>query len=402
MPPPPFLQGTPKRVLGIHLGPAQMKVVEIERSKTGPVLTNLMWEETPTEAFVGNRIENPTALAHALSRMLQSHKIRTRIALTTIDGNEVIARTIIVPLMPTREMRKSILFEAEAALPSQEGNTMLDYQILRTYKSEEDGSEGAEVFILSAPRPPLGMLTETLLQAGLKPVAIDLTPMASQRAEQRTGQVKERGGDYILITINDRCTDLAIVHDGHIRIIRSLPIGSINLCDAIGERHLFDTTVGVEYEESIPGTPPSEDLEVKDEKVEGEVAGGTFGEDPFASFGTEAAAFTPPAADQDELGKLQPLVTELVDETLNTIRFGQSFGREKTEVDFAVVDGYFPYGDRFIRAVADRLGLPVLKGMPLEGVTVANPEIKTDLLDRFSPDFAACIGLALRGVDLVE
>jgi type IV pilus assembly protein PilM len=402
--PPPILQMSHKRVLGIHLGPAQIKVAEIERTKSGPVLLNLLWDETPAEAFVGNRIENPTALAHALMRMLQAHKVRTKIALTTIDGNEVISRTIIVPMMPIREMRKSILFEAEAALPVQEGNTMLDYQVLRTYKSEEDGSEGAEVFILSAPRPPLGMLTETLLHSGLKPVAIDLTPIAAQRAEQRTGQVRERGGDYILITINDRCTDLSIVHDGHMRIMRSLPIGSINLCDAIGERHLFDTAVAVEIEEGMPGAPPPEDLEVKEEKVEGEVASGQFGEDPFSSFGAEPAkpVYTPSSADQDELVKLQPLITELVDETLNTIRFGQSFGKEKTEVDFAVLDGYFPHGDRFIRSMADKLGLPVLKGMPLEGIQVGNPEIKTDLLDRFAPDFAACIGLGLRGVDLIE
>ena len=390
-------------MLGIHLGPAQIKVAEIERPKTGPALVNLLWEETPAEAFVGNRIENPTALAHSLMRLLQGNKVRTRTALATIDGNEAISRTIIVPMMPIREMRKSILFEAEAALPVQEGNTMLDYQILRTYKSEEDGSEGAEVFILSVPRPPLGMLTETLLQAGLKPVAIDLTPIAAQRAEQRTGQVKERGGDYILITVNDRCTDLSIVHDGHMRIMRSLPIGSINLCDAIGERHLFDTTVAVEIEETAPGVPTPEDLEVKEEKMEGEVATGQFGEDPFSSFGTEpSTAYTPPSGEQDELAKLQPLITELVDETLNTIRFGQSFGKERTEVDFAVLDGYFPHGDRFVRAVADKLGLPVLKGMPLEGIEVGNPEIKTDLLDRFAPDFAVCVGLALRGVDMVE
>ncbi len=391
-----------------------MKVAEIERSKSGPVLLNLIWEETPTEAFVGNRIENPAALSHALARMLQSHKVRTKTALATIDGNEVIARTIVIPMMPIKEMRKSILFEAEAALPSQEGNTMLDYQVLRVYKSEEDGSEGAEVLILSAPRPPLGMLTETMLQAGLKPIAIDLTPVAAQRAEQRTGQVRERGGDYILITINDRCTDLSIVHEGHLRLIRSLPIGSINLCDAIGERHLFDTIVSVEYEEGLPGTPPPvpgtpmpgtpppEDLEVSYSQVEGSAATTKFGEDPFSSFGTEASTFKPPTQETDELGKLHPLITELVDETLNTIRFGQSFGREKAEIDFAVVDGYFPYGDRFVRAMADKLGLPVLKGMPLEGIHVSNPEIKTDLLDRFSSDFSTAVGLALRGVDLID
>jgi Tfp pilus assembly PilM family ATPase len=52
--------------------------------------------------------------------------------------------------------------------------------------------------------------------------------------------------------------------------------------------------------------------------------------------------------------------------------------------------------------MADKLGLPVLKGLPLEGIQVANPEIRTDLLDRFAPDFAVCIGLALRGVDILS
>ena len=66
-----------------------------------------------------------------------------------------------------------------------------------------------------------------------------------------------------------------------------------------------------------------------------------------------------------------------------------------------MMDGYFPHGDKFVRSVSDKLGLPVLKGIPLEGIQVGNPEIKTDLLDRFAPDFSVCIGLALRGVDIV-
>jgi type IV pilus assembly protein PilM len=389
----------PKRALGIHVGPAQIKLVEIERGRE-PTIINLLWEETPPEAYVGSRLENPSALAASISRMLQAHKIKTKLVLGAVDGSEVIARTIVLPNMPIRELRKAILFETEASLPAGAGDNVLDYAILRSFTSEEDNSEKVEVLILSAQKQPLGLLVEAFLESGLKPLALDLTPVAAHRAEKRSSTIKERGQDYILITINDRCTDLSIIYDGGVRLIRSIPIGSVGFVDALGEKHLFDAGLG-EDGKARPASKRSEDEDTNITKHdEEELEFGAFGEDPFSSESTvrEEAVSQEGPDDADELARLNPLMTELVDETLNTIRYGQSFGKERIEILFGVIDGYFPFGKNFIRSMSDKLGIPVIPGDPLSSLQISGTNIREDLVRYFAPDFSCAVGLALRGI----
>jgi type IV pilus assembly protein PilM len=386
--------------LGIHVGPAQVRLVEMERTGREPTITALLWEETPPEAYVGSRLENPSALAAVFTRLMQTNRIKTKHALAAVDGSEVIARTIVLPNMPIRELRKAILFETEASLPSGTGDNVLDYAILRTFMSEDDQSEKVEVLILSAQKQPLGLLVEAMLEAGLKPVALDLTPVAAQRAESRSMKIRERGGEYILITINDRCTDLTIVYDSKVRLIRSIPIGSIGMVDALGEKHLFDAGIG----ERGPAKPEKagQDEEVLhiEKRREEDLEFGAFGEDPFSAEATarDEAIAREGVDERDELARLNPLLTELVDETLNTIRYGQSFGKERSEITFGVLDGYFPYGNQFVKSMSDKLGIPVISGDPLSSLRLGEAGIREDLVRYFAPDFSCAVGLALRGI----
>jgi len=358
----------------------------------------MVWEETPPEAYVGSRLENPSAVAAVLTRLLQTHKIRTKLALAGVDGSEVIARTIVLPNMPIKELRKAIMFETEASLPSGTGDNVLDYAILRTFASEEEAAEKVEVLILSAQKQPLGLLAEALLEAGLKPTALDLSPVAAHRAESRSPKIRERGGEYILITINDRCTDLTIVFEGRVRLIRSIPIGSMSMMDALGERHLFDA--GMDMRAPSPERAGEEEVLHIDKRREEDVEFGPFGEDPFAAEITarDEALAREAVEERDELARLNPIMTEMVDEILNTIRYGQSFGKERSEITFAVIDGYFPYGEHFVRSMSDKLGIPTMPGDPLATVRVAESGIREDLIQYFAPDFSVAVGLALRGI----
>ena len=377
-----------------------MKLVEIERAGREPVITNMMWEETPPEAYVGSRLENPGALAAVLARMLQANRIKTKVALAAVDGSEVIARTIVLPNMPIRELRKAILFETEASLPSGTGDNVLDYTILRTFTSEEDSTEKVEVLILSAQKQPLGLLVEALLEAGLRPAALDLTPVAAHRAESRSQKIRDRGGEYILITINDRCTDLTIVFDGKVRLIRSIPIGSIGMVDALGEKHLFDAGIAGAFASAAERGAPEEEVLHIEKRREEDLEFGKFGEDPFsAEMSARDEALAREGVDErDELARLNPLMTELVDETLNTIRYGQSFGKERSEITFGVLDGYFPYGEQFVRSMSDKLGIPVISGDPVSGIRISETGVRDDLVRYFAPDFSCAVGLALRGI----
>lgn len=396
----PFLNTTPKKALGLHIGASQIRVVEIERGKTDLMLTNIGWIETPSEAYVGSHLENPSIIAGAVSRLLASRNIRTKRVLATIDANDTIARTILLPSMAKKDLRKAIIFEMEASLPSTGEENMLDYQVLRVFENPEDNSEQVSVLILSTQRQNTVAMAEAMTQADLKPVAIDLTPVASFRAEKRSDTYLENGEDLIIITINDRCTDLTIINQGNVRFVRSLPIGSANILDAVGEKPLFnDVQDRLAKEQKKEPAPESTD-ESEDDVKAFDPFGGTDVPSPFGG-----SAGQPTMMDQPEtmgIGRIENLITELADETLNTMRYGQSIGKEQTDVKYAMINGYFPFREDFIASLKDKLGQDVYAGDPFSSLDLTSPGLEEDLINRFAPNFSTACGLALRGVGEYE
>lgn len=397
----PFLKSAPKKCLGLHIGASQIRVVEIERGKGGLMLTNIGWMETPSEAYVGSHLENPSIVSGALSRLLASRNIRTKRVIGTIDNNDTIARTIVLPSMAKKDLRKAIIFETEASLPSTGEENILDYQILRLFENPEDNSEQVEVLILSTHRQNSVALAEAMTQADLKPVAIDLTPIASFRAEKRSDTYLEQGEDLIVITINDRCIDLTIIHQGHVRLVRSLPIGASNMLDILGEKPLFNDK-GDAFKKSEETESPEPEQEQESADVFDPFGGGgRAAPSPFGA-GRGGLHMSGPGEGGPGIGRIESVITDLADETLNTMRYGQSFGKEQSEVKYAMINGYFPYKESFIESLKEKLGLDVFSGNPFASLDVTSPSLDGDLIDRFSPNFSAACGLALRGVGEYE
>jgi type IV pilus assembly protein PilM len=395
----PSFKSSPKKALGLHIGASQIRAVEIERTKGELRLLSLGWIETPSDAFIGNRMENPSIVASAISRLLNSRNIRTKRVLSTVDANDTIARTIVLPSMAKKDLRKAIIFETEASLPSTGEDNILDYEILRVFQSPEDNSEQVEVLILSAQRQHVVSIAEAMVQADLKPIAVDLTPVAAFRAEKRSDTYMEKGEDLILITINDRCTDLTIIHQGNVRLVRSLPVGSNSLLDALGEKPLFDdrTDAMKQGQEEAP-KEQEEQSEVPPEEQPLQSWDPFGGGQPTSPFGKPSSSGFGEMHDKGGFSRLENMITDLADETLNTIRYGQSFGKEQSEVRYAIIDGYFPYKESFIGSLKERLGIDVFAGNPFTSMDLSSPGLDADLVNRFAYNFSTACGLALRGV----
>lgn len=395
----PIIKSAPKKALGVHVGASQIRVVELERVKGELRLSNIGWTETPSEAYVGSHMENPSIVAGAISRLLASRNIRTKRVIGTMDGNEVIQRTITLPSMAKKDLRKAIVFETEASLPSTGEENILDYQIFRVFEDPEDNSEQVEVLIMSTQRQNAVALAEALTQADLKPAAIDFTPVASFRSEKRSEAFMEHGEDLIVISINDRSTDLAIIHQGHLRIIRTLPIGAMNILDVIGEKPLFEDRVDklekgqAEKEEKQEEIPPEQrPFQSFD----------PFGGGSDVPFGGGGSAVLKGSHEVVGVARIDGIITDLADETLNTIRYGQSYGKEQSEVKYAIINGYFPYREDFILSLSDKLGMDVFPGAPFSGIDISGSHLEEELIDRFAPNFSTACGLALRGVGEYE
>lgn len=394
-----------KRVIGLQVGATLIRAVEVERTGEVARLVNVGWTETPPEAYAGPRMENPALVAGAIARLLSSMNVRAKHAITSLDADRVIIRPITLPSMNKKELRKAIQFETEASLPEATGEipNIFDYKVTRVYESAEDNTEKVEVLIMAAEREPVVALAEAIQQSDMEPIGIDLTSVAAWRAERRSPYIRDHGDDFVLITVNDRCTDLSIVHAGALRLIRSLPIGAQQFLEQLGEKPMFDESLledDFAATSSMSGMPyPEPEPEPEPEPVEAPNPFEAF--DPFATTTAFAEAAVENIQNQVErkgLGRVEQLITDLVDETLNTIRYGQSFGKDSADIAFAVVDGYFPYGQKFLDFMAEKLGMPVLAGDPFSDLDATSADLDEQLLGRYAPVFATSVGLAVRGL----
>lgn len=393
-----------KRVVGLQVGATLIRAVEVERSGEVARLVNVGWTETPPEAYTGPRMENPALVAGAIARLLSSMNIRSKHAMTCLDADRVIIRPITLPSMNKKELRKAIQFETEASLPeaTAEIPNIFDYKVTRVYESAEDNTEKVEVLIMAAEREPVVALAEALQQSDMEPLSIDLTSVAAWRAERRSPFIRDHGDEYVLITVNDRCTDLSIVHAGALRLIRSLPIGAQQFLEQLQEKPMFDETMTQEDYAAAPVAPEPEPEPLPDPT---EAPNPFEAFDPFATTTAFAEAAVENIQQQVErkgLGKVEQLITDLVDETLNTIRYGQSFGKDSAEIAFAVVDGYYPYGQKFLDFMADKLGMPVLAGDPFSDLDATSTDLDEQLLGRYAPVFSPAVGLAIRGLGVTD
>ena len=105
------------------------------------------------------------------------------------------------------------------------------------------------------------------------------------------------------------------------------------MVDALGEKHLFDAGIAGKTPAKADKAGGEEEVLHIEKRREEDLEFGAFGEDPFSAEMTarDEAIAREGIDERDELARLNPLLTELVDETLNTIRYGQSFGKERSE-----------------------------------------------------------------------
>lgn len=395
-----------KRVVGLQVGATLIRAVEVERTGEVARLVNVGWTETPPEAYTGHRMENPALVAGAVARLLSSMNVRARHVVSSLDADRVIIRPITLPSMNKKELRKAIQFETEASLPEATGEipNLFDYKVTRVYESAEDNTEKVEVLIMAAEREPVVALAEAIQQSDMEPVAIDLTAVAAWRAERRSPFIRDHGDEFVLITVNDRCTDLSIVHAGAVRLVRSLPIGAQQFLEQLGEAPMFDESLQEDDYSAAPVMP--EPVIEQEPEPDPTAAPNPFEAfDPFATstaFAESAVESIQAQVERRGLGRVEQLITDLVDETLNTIRYGQSFGKDSAEIGFAVVDGYYPYGQKFLDFMAEKLGMPVLAGDPFSDLDATAAELDENLLGRYAPVFSPAVGLAIRGLGVSD
>jgi type IV pilus assembly protein PilM len=222
-----LFSGKNKLLVGLDIGSSSVKICELQGlgKRTGPQykVQKLGMAQIHHDSIVDGDIMDSNAVVTAIRQLLAEQKIKTKEVAIAVSGQQTIVKKVTLQLMSQSELIESIRWEAESFFPSGHSldSYLLDYAILDERKSEGN----MDVLLVACRKDKLESYVSCAIQAGLKPVMVDLDVFALQNAfEANSGP---GGFEEVVALVN-------------------IGASHTNLCMMVGKRSVFwrDLTFG--------------------------------------------------------------------------------------------------------------------------------------------------------------
>ncbi|MGH9329860.1 MAG: type IV pilus assembly protein PilM [Vicinamibacterales bacterium] len=249
-----------KALVGLDIGSSAVKAVELKPAGRGYKVAAFGSEPVPPDSIVDGAIIDGTAVADAIRRLFDRHKIKTRDVAASLSGNAVIVKKITLPQMTESEISESIYWEAEQYIPFDIQDVNLDYQIIDTGGSS--GKATMDVLLVAAKKEKIADYTGVIAQAGRTAVVVDVDAFALQNAYEANYGIQP-GEVVVLLNAGASATNINILSGEQSVFTRDISIGGnaytealqkeLNLpydaADALKKGQAVD---GVGYDEAKP------------------------------------------------------------------------------------------------------------------------------------------------------
>lgn len=269
-------------VVGLDIGSAFIKACELDAKGGRANLRGIAVIPTPVEAMANNEITDPVALGKAIKLVLKQSGIKCPRVVTCVAGqSSLVVRIIEVPKMTRAELQETMKWEIERHVPFAAEQVVMDYQPLIPPEDVPDG-QNMEVLLAVAQEALVTRHIEAITAAGLRPVAIDIEPLASSRSLIDLANGSGPTGTVAVVDIGASTTDISIYREGRIAFTRSIQLAGNNLTKAISDilaQPLADAERLKMEVASIPDQPQAQAVD------DGGAFGDDFGALPQLDFG---------------------------------------------------------------------------------------------------------------------
>lgn len=210
----PSRKSPPSAVVGLDIGTDSIKVAEAKYGRDGITITALGIARTPAGVIENEVIIDPKALGSAIKALLAESGIKTKQVVSSIAGqSKVVVRVIEVPKMSRDELTEAMKWEVERQVPFSPSEVVMDFQPLDKPNADPN-AQNMEVLLAVAQQDLIDSHVQTLLAAGLKPMAIDIEPLACSRSLIETSQNGLRNEIVAIVNIGANNTDLGVFEKG--------------------------------------------------------------------------------------------------------------------------------------------------------------------------------------------
>lgn len=366
-----FGLGKPKSKLGIDMGTASIKIVELSKEGGRFKLGNygLFELESIDEALNVNGMAGSSRVAQlsdqdltwGIKEILKRSRISARDAVASVPSFSTFATTITMPYLSEKDMAKTINFEARKYIPLPLDDVVLDWSIinvatnsnLQPITNNQQPSTRpptVEVFLVAVPKQETERYKNIMKNAGLNLRALELENAALIRA-----LIGNDLSPVAIVNIGGRSTSILIVDNGYERVSHNYEVGGFEITRSISR----SLNVGLKRAEELK-----------------------------RSFGIKEA-------DNNVIEKaMSSLIDMMAFETKKTIHSYEEL--KKTKINKVLLVGGLANMPNFANYFGAKLGVPLALGNSLARVIV--PDELKKLQNELNSTFAIAIGLAMREI----
>jgi type IV pilus assembly protein PilM len=199
---------------------------KVERTAIAPLEPGLVNE---------GDVVDVAGLASAVRRLFDENRLSKNVRLG-VANQRVTMRTIRLPLIEDAgELDTAIRFKAQDAIPMPLENAVLDYQVVGRGKGEA-GERWMDVAAVAGRRDMLLTAVETLREAGLRPVGIDLSAFGMLRALAPSSDGEDAAAPATLYCHFGDVTNLAVARGASCLFTRVAAFGYEDIVGRLAER----------------------------------------------------------------------------------------------------------------------------------------------------------------------
>jgi type IV pilus assembly protein PilM len=300
-----------------------------------------------------------------------------------------------LPRMPDADMAQAVAWEAAQRFNIDRSRLSADF--IRTGMPGKAGDQREEVLMISVAHDAIDPWVEPLLEAGLRPVAIETHFTALARLfSQHYRREADRDNSRVVLDIGDSGATLLILRGDAIAFCKSIGIGAAHLDRAVADHLQMDKTAAAELRAarlaaaaSLVMRRPSGETATSSGANHGGESGRRHEEQDDQDAATDRAVFE----------AVRPLIGELAREVGLCLRyFGVTFRGAPPER--LILTGMAALEPHLAQSLARAMDLPVAVDDQTGTLTTLNREIRS-VLNRepgVMSSWAVAAGLSMRGL----
>ncbi len=212
------------KAVGLDIGTRSVKLAELEGSGKKVRVSRLFVRDI--EPREDGSIDE-AAVADTIRALFREGKLPRESVVASVPTRDAILREILIPFRTDDQIRKVVKFEAEGHIEQ----CSLDELVVEHVKvGEVEGK--SRVIVIAVRKDSLGRMLAVAEKAAIDPLVVDADALALFTAVTLT-PVPEKYGAFAVADLGASSTNIIVVVDGALRIVRSLRMGDDSLSNAI-------------------------------------------------------------------------------------------------------------------------------------------------------------------------